>query len=80
MKVKEMIEKLSTVNPEMEVWWDDAIEGNHSEVDYLLVTKWDNNEEVVFVSPLVYRIKSGSDGECIVTDELRDEFKSGRIL
>ena len=37
MKVKELIEKLSEFNPEMEAWWHDAIEGNDSPVESVWV-------------------------------------------
>jgi hypothetical protein len=60
MNVKELIEKLSKVDPETEVYWEDIIEGNDCEVGSVYLCPKpkcgykqppDPDEIVVYISP-----------------------------
>lgn len=56
MTAQEMIDKLSTIPPETEVYWEDAIEGNDCEVGSIYMNKWSpstgaTNEEFAYISP-----------------------------
>lgn len=74
MLVKEMIEKLSTLPPDMRVKWHDAIEGNDCLVDGLIFF-----ENEVDVSPQCYKTKYTGNGQ-EHSYETTDEPIFGKVL
>ena len=50
MKVKELIEELEKFSPDLEVIWDDVIEGNSSPVTKVFISTYEDREGV-YISP-----------------------------